>query len=108
ARNNLFARKRLSAPRGNIYDRNGVVLATNRRTYSVSFTIYGLKEADARGSLAKVREVLGVPSLLDEEAIIATRPTWTIHQLVRYAEQADIIALLERPNEFPGVRIEDD
>ncbi len=54
SRENLFVTKRLSYPRGNIVDRSGEVLATNRKVYSLSFNPYGLKDSEARTSLHKV------------------------------------------------------
>ena len=49
ARENLYVTKRFSYPRGNILDRDGVVLATNQKTYALTFNPYGMKDAAAKG-----------------------------------------------------------
>lgn len=106
ARENLYITKRLSYPRGNILDRDGVVLATNQKTYALTFNPYGMKDAAAREALGKLGldETELPESRVDE--ILATRPRWTRHTLVSGVALERVLPMLERPNDFPGVRVE--
>lgn len=105
---NLFSYERLAAPRGNIFDAAGKPLVTNRRTWSLSFKPYGLKEEEARGVLVKLQGLLGVPSDAEIDKIIATRPRWTRHWIILRASQEQILPVLERLPELPGVREHED
>ncbi|CAN5358744.1 penicillin-binding protein 2 [soil metagenome] len=108
AANNLFAQRRLSSPRGNIFDRNGEALATNRKTYSVSFNPYGLKDAPARESLKKVQTIFGAPTDVEIEEILSAKPRTAWHRIARQVEPEVVLPILEQPTDFPGVRWEDD
>src|SRR5690606_30159767 len=76
---NLQQRKRLDYPRGNILDSNGVVLATNRKTYSVRFSPYGQRDSEARATLEQIAQIAGNPDPETIEKILETRPRWTRH-----------------------------
>lgn len=108
AARNMESNVRLSSPRGNILDRKGRLLATNVRTFSVTFTPYGMRDTAAREVLNSMRPL--IPDLDDNkiEAILAERPRWTRHRLLRRASEGDILPLIERAHEFPGVRLEQD
>lgn len=108
AQDNLFDRRRLSYPRGNILDREGLVLATNRRVYAITFSPYGLRNDEARDVLARLAGLIGAPDASAIEGIIETRPRWTRHTLVGKASQVDVLPFLERPGDYPGVRIRED
>ncbi|MCC6545869.1 hypothetical protein IT570_01780 [Candidatus Sumerlaeota bacterium] len=106
ARENLYVTKRLSYPRGNIIDRQGVLLATNEKTYALTFNPYGMKDPTAREAIAKLglTESELPEARIDE--ILATRPRWTRHTLVESAPLERVLPMLERPRDFPGVRVE--
>lgn len=108
AQRNLLSHFRLDSPRGNFLDRNGNVLATNRRSYSVTFSPWGQNNEDATRVLEAVADVL--PDITSEqiEEILSTRPRWTRHTLARRVAQADLLPIIERPGAFPGVRLSTD
>ncbi|MEO8377026.1 MAG: penicillin-binding transpeptidase domain-containing protein, partial [Candidatus Sumerlaeota bacterium] len=106
ARENLYVTKRLSYPRGNIVDREGVILATNEKTYSLTFNPYGMKDPAAR-------EAMGALGLSADElpesrvdTILATRPRWTRHTLISGVPLERVLPMLERPNNYRGVRVD--
>lgn len=107
ALDNLFDEKRLSYPRGNIYDSHGEVLATNQKVYALTFTLYGLKESDARATLTSIFNLI---SKSDEERIrdiLETRPRWTRHTIATNLSQEQVLPILERPDDFPGARAQE-
>lgn len=105
---NLQQRKRLDYPRGNILDSNGVVLATNRKTYSVRYSPYGRKDSEARATLEQIGAIAGNPGPESIEKILATRPRWTRHLILDRVELAAVLPFLESPQLFPGIRVAED
>lgn len=108
AQRNLYTYRRLPAPRGNIFDQNGIALATNHRVWTLSYTPWGQSTDRARDTLERLEAILGVPGDLERERILTTRPRWTRHNLVSYASREDILPVLERLRDFPGLRIAED
>lgn len=106
AQNNLYSQKRLAFPRGNVLDRQGRILATNRRTYSVTFSPYGIRDAQAGSVLHSIRDLAGSPDAASVERILQTRPRWTRHVVVEGAELVTILPIVERPQDFPGARVD--
>lgn len=68
-------RVELAAPRGTIYDRNGVPLAASREAYRVSVAPRELR--DRSEAAARLREVLGVPAAQARRAVDPRRP-WVV------------------------------
>ncbi len=58
AKHNFLAMMPTPAPRGKIYDRNGVVLATNRPSYTL--TITPSKITNLTGTLARLRHIIPI------------------------------------------------
>ena len=108
ARDNLRDRTRLSYPRGNIFDRQGRTLATNRKVYTATFSSYGLRRSEARESLERIASLAGNLSGQEIEEILDTRPRWTRHEVLEGATQEEVLPFLERPEDFPGIRVHQD
>ncbi len=108
AQENLYQQRRLTYPRGNISDRNGNVLATNKRCYAIRFSPYGQSDAVAGEALDRLAAILGSPSQEEREKILAARPRWTRHLIASGLGQSDVIPFIERPRDYPGVRIQEE
>jgi len=108
ARDNPQSIRRLEAPRGNLFDREGRPVALNRKAYSLTFSRYGLSREQVHESLRRLGELLGEDFLSREEEILATTPSWTRHRLARRLAEGSIVPVLEAPSDFPGVRLESD
>ncbi len=108
AEGNLSLTRRLSPPRGNIFDRNGVPVATNRRSWSLTFSRWGLTDGETEANLARVRSLLDTPDPDQVREIVATRPRWTRHRIARRLDQDTVLPFLEQPERFPGIRVEPD
>ncbi|MDK2972096.1 MAG: penicillin-binding protein 2 [Candidatus Sumerlaeota bacterium] len=105
---NLQSLRRIDAPRGNIYDRNGRPVALNRLAYSLTYSRYRRSDAEVHATLARLSGLLEEDLLAREDEILETRPTWTRHSLARRLTQSQIVPVLERPDDFEGVRLKDD
>ncbi|MEQ8822424.1 MAG: penicillin-binding transpeptidase domain-containing protein [Sumerlaeia bacterium] len=105
AQDNIASARRLQAPRGNIFDHRGQSLARSRKAYTLTYSRYGRSKTEVKATLNRLDALLaqGIADRYDE--IIATRPSWTRHDLVENAPQESVTAILERPNDFRGVRI---
>ncbi len=68
-------RVELPAPRGTIYDRNGVPLAASREAYRVAVAPREVRDAD--GLAARLREVLGVTAAQARRAVDPSR-AWVV------------------------------
>ncbi|MCB2156250.1 penicillin-binding protein 2 [bacterium] len=105
AEDNLQSLRRLEAPRGNILDRNGEPLALNRKAYSITFSRYRLSRAEVAQSLRDLGELLDEDLSGRVDEIMETRPSWTRHRLARHLTQSQVVPILERPEDFLGMRV---
>lgn len=105
AQDNLYSMVRLENPRGNIFDNSGRILATNEKTYTLLFSPYGQRDSDARATLEQVASIAGKPAAEEVDRILTTRPRWTRHVLVEGLGSAEVLPFLERPEEYPGLRV---
>ncbi len=105
---NLQSLQRIEAPRGNIRDRKGRPVASNRRAYALSYTRRSRSEAEVHETLRVVGELMELDLLEKKEVIMSTRPSWTQHSLARRLTQKQIIPILERLHEFPGLGVSED
>lgn len=108
ARDNIETERRIEAPRGNILDRAGRPLATNRKTYSLQYSRYRRAAADVTTTLARVDDLVDGPLGVTADVVIETRPSWTWHSLAKRLDEATVTPILERPADFPGVRVSED
>ena len=108
AADNLETNVRLQAPRGNVLDRRGRVVATNRRTWTVSYSAYRQKDDVARATLDRLATLLGESMRMSPDAILAETPRTKRHIVARRLEQTQVLPLIERASEFPGVRLQED
>ncbi|AQS59959.1 penicillin-binding protein 2 [Desulforamulus ferrireducens] len=105
AKQNHMRLNPIMAPRGEIFDRNGVKIVGNKPVYTVSLVYLGLKDTDT--VVKKVAEILG----MDPQEIIKRleEQKLRLYQPVRLATDVPletIIALEERRPELPGVVID--
>ena len=105
AKDNILSHSRLAAPRGNIFDINGNIIVTNRKTHTLSFSPTGMRDVLAQEVLTKIQSHLGTPSQDEIDTILATSPRWTRHILFRLATQEQILPFVEHPEDYPGLRI---
>jgi penicillin-binding protein 2 len=105
ATSNLLAKRRLNAPRGNILDAQGRLLATNERTWTVTFGARGIPLQEATEGLDRLWA--SVPALSPKPATELFQNKERV-TLARRLRQTDVLPILERPDDFPGVRIEED
>lgn len=108
ARDNPLAHRRLEAPRGNIVDRNGRVVATNRKAYALTFSRYGLSPQATYSTLQRLGDLTGEDLAARYDEIMETRPSWTRHRLARRLPLDVVVPVMERPDDFPGVRAASD
>lgn len=101
----------VKAPRGLIYDRNGIMLARNRPSYSICVFPYKMnKKVDVISRLLAIRDTLGEPVFdsLDLTARI-TRAKWRRFERSRLKEDVpmEIVSIIEEHGqELPGILVE--
>lgn len=108
ATDNLETDVRLAAPRGNILDRAGRIVATNQRTWTVTYSPYRQSNEAAADVLARLQSLLGESMRLTPDAILAQTPRSQRVTIARRMSQDAVLPLIERPTEFPGVRLQED
>ncbi len=108
AESNLQAIQRIEAPRGNIYDRWGTPLASNRKAYALSYSRRHRTREEIHETLRLLSELLNEDFLAREQEIVDTTPSWTRFTLARRLTQEQVIPILERPDDFQGVRLDED
>lgn len=108
ARDNVESVRRLEAPRGNIHDRRGEPVAYSRKAYSLSYSRWGQSPAQTKDLLARLGALVGEDFSGRVDEILDATPTWTRHTLARRLDEAAVVAILERPMDFPGVRVAQD
>jgi len=108
AEKNLQFLERLNAPRGDIFDSKGRAIAYNEDRYDIYLIRRGLDEVELEQSLFGVGELLGENLIDQKDDILSERDKWKKHLLGRNEKLADVIAIKEKPEDFPGVRLERD
>ena len=92
------------APRGRIFDRNGVELVGNRSTFAV------LASADVQNDqlvLKRLSDVLGIPyETISSLAASQTQGAQADRVIALDVDDRAVAYISEHPNAFPGVRIE--
>ncbi|NMB24776.1 MAG: penicillin-binding protein 2 [Firmicutes bacterium] len=98
---------RTVAPRGRIFDRNGVPLATNRASFTVSLMPGGLSGETRMQLMTKLGELLGLTMEELEEAIAkGSRYPYEAIRVMQDVPPETVVALEERRFELPGVMVE--
>ncbi len=110
AERNPMTLRRLSAPRGQIYDADGNALTENRRCYSIECTVRqkltNPSESDVDEILSPLRELPRLRPLITPDLEERTRQNLqrrTRFRLLSGLPQADIIPMLERPEAYPNL-----
>jgi penicillin-binding protein 2 len=101
----------IEAPRGVIYDRNGVALVQNRAGLSVGMLPMGMPEPDSEEFYAEIyalADLLALPAAdlfaAYERAATAPYTTYVVKQDV---DETTVVAYLEQHNgDFPGIEVE--
>jgi len=115
SRENAMQLRVLKAPRGVIYDRNGVALARNRPSYSVCVLPYKLprKSADRRqviANLLKIRDAYGQP-VFDSTDLVARIHNASFRRFdatsIREDAPIELVSVVEEhARELPGIAVE--
>lgn len=107
ADNNRFRIVPIPAPRGVIYDRNRVVLARNRPSYSVGFVPADLSDPNQRDVVLKrLAQILNVPLAQLEQASNASADSpFTFVSLSDAIPEATAFQIEERHRDLPGVQV---
>jgi len=98
---------RTVAPRGRIFDGQGVALATNRASFTVSFMPWGLDAATREQVLTRLSELLGLTRPeLDEAIAKGSRYSYEPIRVMQDVSPQTVVALEELRFELPGVMVE--
>ncbi|MFW6256311.1 MAG: penicillin-binding transpeptidase domain-containing protein [Candidatus Sumerlaeota bacterium] len=104
--NNFINRSKIPAPRGNIVDRNGRILATSEPRYNISISPFKIDRDLLEMSLSMIGEFCPqarVPSL---DHVLRVRPRWKPITLASNLTMEQALPLLERQSLLPGVQVE--
>lgn len=97
------------APRGEIVDHNGLVIATNRPVFNLSLDYLGLKDQDTDEVINKLVKILGDPAITSEgikEAIKAQGGRLFEPIIIKRDIPIELVTVIEeRRRELPGVSI---
>ncbi len=97
----------ISAPRGSMYDRNGVLMVTSRPAYSVSIVLLDLQNTDQVAQ--DLGAILNIEASVISEEINKRKTQGRLYEPIRISVDIDEIThtkLEERRSELPGVLIE--
>jgi penicillin-binding protein 2 len=97
---------RLEAPRGDIHDRNGILVAYNEDRYRVTFVKRGLNEEEIEDSLNRLSRLWNSDLTANSEAILAHSDPWREHELAKRKTLEEVLAVQETPELYPGVRLQ--
>src|SRR5262249_4439680 len=108
ADNNRFRVVAIPASRGVIYDRNRVVLARNRPSYSIGIVPADFASPDQRAMvLGRLADLLGVPvEQLSRKAQFSAETQFTFIPLASGVSQDTAFVIEERHRDLPGVHVE--
>jgi len=104
---NRLRRLATTAPRGRIYDRNGVVVADNRLVFTVSIVPGGLTE-DREGVIERLSALLGMTREEIEEALLGKQRAYPYEpiRIKRDVPPEVVVAIEEQRMDLPGVIVE--
>ncbi|MBF2017891.1 MAG: penicillin-binding protein 2 [Rivularia sp. T60_A2020_040] len=92
--------------RGNIYDRNGKLLATTRYPHSVYLWPMAHKKEETWNTIGpRLSQILGIPQKEIEEKLTEAGPNSSLVRIARDISLGQITALKEYESELPGVEI---
>jgi penicillin-binding protein 2 len=104
--NNFVSHGKIPAPRGNIVDRRGRILATSQPRYNISiapFKIGREQLAQSLDGIAQFCPEVRVPPL---NHVLAVRPRWRSIPLATDLTMSQTLPLLERQSLLPGLQID--
>ena len=105
ARNNYIHPQRLEAPHGQIYSRDGKLIAVNRLTYSIWISPFRLTEYELHKTVVYLEETLSRDFSERERQALAMQPRWQWRLLARNLSLETIAPIIERQWALPGMRI---
>jgi penicillin-binding protein 2 len=101
---------RTSAPRGEIYDRNGVLIAGNHPTYTVDFSRNQMSNEDANDSAKELRDILDKhgETIIDEFPIVDNADGSQSYsfdlEIAKWLEENDMPAGYSAAEAFDAIR----
>lgn len=103
ARNNRIHTQPILAPRGNVYDRNGKVLATNKESHSILFDPRRLSNSQIYQTLQTLAQYLDIsyPDLRKQLDFENLQPVYLYHDL----SSEELALVLEHKERLPGVEV---
>ncbi|MDX9702697.1 MAG: penicillin-binding protein 2 [Candidatus Auribacterota bacterium] len=107
ARNNRVRKIIIPAPRGNIYDRKGVILADNRPSFDVEVVIEDIPNEKKNSIVHKLASILDI----SEETIlrkiqISRHVPYVPEKIVRDINMQQLNMIMENREYFPGISIQ--
>ncbi len=106
-RNNRIRTIYTQPVRGNIFDRNGKILATSKLTHSVFILPAGIKKDQWNDTLKRLTKILNIPpEEIEENLKDAEQNPITPVKIAKDITPEQIIALQEYNQELPGVQVE--
>ena len=99
---------RIPAPRGAIFDRNGILLVDSRSTYNVTLTHEPIKGVDASERIGYYADGLGIDRqfLTERIRILKKRPDYETMVIKENATLQDITWVESHSLEYPELRVE--
>ena len=106
ARNNRVRKLVIPAPRGNIYDRKGVVLADNRPSFNVEVIIEDVPKNQKDKIAEKLSGILDYPKeKILKKINLSRRVPYVPEIIVRDIDIATVSKIQEHREQFPGINI---
>jgi penicillin-binding protein 2 len=105
--NNFRTETPIVAPRGKIFDRNGLPLAINRRVFDVTMSPFNLSRDEITSTVASLAALLGRPGLIEKtDAVVGCLPKWASVSLAGDLQLEEVLPVIEQGFRFPGVMVQ--
>lgn len=94
----------VSAPRGQIFDRNEQPLVWNKPVFTATY-VPPEKSIDEKALSEKLSPILGIDSVVIYKAMKAPQPSYIPRKIKMDMDQKQMIQLVERRTELPGIDV---
>ena len=106
ARNNRVRKLLIPAPRGNIYDRKGVILADNRPSFDVEVIIEDVPKNKKEDIAKQLSAIVKIPQeKILKKINLSRRVPYVPEIIVRDIDIAAVSKIQEHREQFPGINI---